>query len=81
MKFSHFQSFINPRRIREGYGSHSVCVCVSVCLSVTTLTATNIVCESKLHCDVIRFLMAFQTRDLCGFRRERFIRYSFGVIC
>ena len=25
---------INPRRMREGYGSRSVCVCVCVCLSV-----------------------------------------------
>ena len=26
-------SVINPRRMRGGYGSHRVCVCVSVCLS------------------------------------------------
>ena len=25
---------INPRRMRDGYGSRSVCVCLSVCLSV-----------------------------------------------
>ena len=25
---------INPRRMREGYGSHSVCLCVCVCVSV-----------------------------------------------
>ena len=33
---------INPRRMREGYGSHSVCIC----LSVTMLTATygNVPC-------------------------------------
>ena len=38
--------------MREGYGSHSLCVCVclSVCLSVTTLTATYLVCESNLQC-------------------------------
>ena len=24
---------INPRRMREGYGSHPVCVCVCVCVS------------------------------------------------
>ena len=34
--------------MREGYGSHSVCV--SVRLSVTTLAATYLVCESKLQC-------------------------------
>ena len=44
-----------------------LCVCVSVCLSVTTLTATYLVC------DVIRFLMAFQTHDLCGFCIEHFV--------
>ena len=27
-----------------------LCVCVSVCLSVTTLTATYLVCDSKLQC-------------------------------
>ena len=44
--------------MREGYGSHSVCVCVclSVCLSVTTKSATYLVCTSKLQCH----------RVLCG---------------
>ena len=42
---------INPRRMREGYGSRFVCVCVclSVCLSVTALAATYLVCMSKLR--------------------------------
>ena len=39
---------INHRRMREGYGSHSVCVCVSVCLSVTTPTATYLVYECQM---------------------------------
>ena len=38
---------INPRRMREGYGSRFVCVCV--CLSVTALAATYLVCMSKLR--------------------------------
>ena len=38
---------INPRRMREGYGS--CFVCVSVCLSVTALAATYLVCMSKLR--------------------------------
>ena len=29
---------INPRRMREGYGSHCVCVCVSVSVSVSVIT-------------------------------------------
>ena len=46
---------INPRRMREGYGSCSVCVCVlsvcvSVCLSVTVLATTYLVCKSKVRC-------------------------------
>ena len=42
-------SLINPRHMREGYGSRSVCVCVSVCLSVTAPAATYLVCMSKLR--------------------------------
>ena len=37
-------NIINSRRMHEGYCSRSVC------LSVTTLTATYLVCESKLRC-------------------------------
>ena len=53
--FWEIESFVNPRRMREGYGSHSVCiyvcvcVCLSVCLSITTLAATYLVCMSKLR--------------------------------
>ena len=60
--------------MREGYGSRSVCVCVSACLSITTLTATYTSFASP-NFDVIRFLVAFQTHDLCGFRRERFVHW------
>ena len=35
--------FINPQHMREGYGSRSVCV------SVTKLAATYLVCESKMQ--------------------------------
>ena len=63
------KNIINPRRMREGYGSRSVCVCVSVCLSATTLISF-----ASPNCNVIRFLMAFQTHDLCGFCSECFIR-------
>ena len=40
---------INPRRIREGYGSHSVC------LSVTKLAAIYLVYKSKLQCYMIPY--------------------------
>ena len=40
--------FINPRRLCEGYCSRSVCVSVS--LSVNSLTATYFVCESQARC-------------------------------
>ena len=39
-----FTVIINPQRMCKGYGSHSVC------LSVTSLAATYLVCESKLRC-------------------------------
>ena len=39
-------TIINLRCMREGYGSHSVCVC----LSLTTLAATYLVGESNLQC-------------------------------
>ena len=41
---------INPQRMREGYGSQSVCVCVCVYLSVTTLTATHLIFTSIVRC-------------------------------
>ena len=45
---------INPQRMREGYSSHPVCVCVcvclSVCLSVTELAATYLVYALKIGC-------------------------------
>ena len=49
VRFVAKQQFINPWRMREGYGSHFVCVCVSACLSVTALSATYLVCMSKLR--------------------------------
>ena len=40
---------INPRRMREAYGSWFVCVCACVYLSVTVLTATYIILKSKVR--------------------------------
>ena len=39
---------INPWRMREGYGSRFVCV--SVCVSVTTLAATYLIYTLKTRC-------------------------------
>ena len=52
---------INPRRIHRRVTVFVLCVC----LSVIMLAATYLVCESNFG--VVRFLMAFQTHDLCGF--------------
>ena len=41
-------TLINPRRMREGYGSRFVSVCV--CVSVTTLAATYLVYTLKVGC-------------------------------
>ena len=49
---------INPRHMREGYGSHSVCP--SICLSVTALAATYLIYTLK-------------TRS-CGFLQKRFVQ-------
>ena len=35
-------NLVNPRRMRKGYGSRSVCVCLSVRLSVTTLQTCQV---------------------------------------
>jgi hypothetical protein len=40
------QSLVNPRRMREGYGSRFVCLCV--CVSVTNLAATYLVHPLKI---------------------------------
>ena len=39
---------INPRRMRGGYGSHRVCVCVY--LSVSALTAIYLVHKCRVRC-------------------------------
>ena len=48
----------------------SLCVCV--CLSITKLLLLHTSFASP-KCSVIRFLIAFQRRDLCGFLRKRFV--------
>ena len=39
-----------PRRMREGYGSRSVCVSERVCMSVTALAATYLFYTLKTRC-------------------------------
>ena len=41
-------SLVNSRHMHKGYGSRSVCL--SVCLSVTTLAATYLVFKSQVKC-------------------------------
>ena len=48
INFDHLILLINPRRMREGYGSRSVCV--SVCVSVTAPAATYLFYTSKTRC-------------------------------
>ena len=43
-----FVNIFNPRRMREGYGSRFVSVCV--CVSVTELAATYLVYTLKVGC-------------------------------
>ena len=51
----------NPRCMHKGYGSHSVCECMSVCVSVTTLVATYLICMSKVG--IIGFLAGLYCLD------------------
>ena len=60
--------FINPRRMCEGYCSCSVCLS---CLSVTTLTATYLICESKLRCYKVPYGVPNASSEFCT---ERFVR-------
>ena len=60
--FRDFFDLINPRRMREGYGS-SMCVCVSL-LSRQLLHTWLIRCKQG----VIRLFTAFSRSELCGFR-------------
>jgi hypothetical protein len=39
--------------IQLGYGSHSVCVCAHVCVSITKLTATSLI-----------YTLTLRTRDI-----------------
>ena len=49
---------INPRRMREGM---VVVLCVCVCLSVTELAATYLVCKSKVRC----YKVPYGVSNLC----------------
>ena len=69
--WSHLLMVINPRRMRRRVTVVVLCVCLSVCLSVNSVTAAYFVCESQAR--VIWFLMAFQSHVLCGFRWKRFV--------
>jgi hypothetical protein len=67
-------TIINPRRVREGYGSRSVCVCVcvSVCLLPRHRLHTSF---GSFEYGVIRFLM------YCVDLPEKALFPSSGVIC
>ena len=67
----------NPWRMREGYSSQSVCVCV--CLSVTTLAATYLVFTSKIRC--LRVLhVVFQICNVWLLLRMLCFK-SYGLFC
>ena len=54
------RAFINPRRMREGYGSRSVCVCLLPRYQLHTWFVS-------LKYGVIRLLVASELYRLCGF--------------
>jgi hypothetical protein len=74
---------------RKGYGNRSVClsVCPSVRLSVTTLTATYLVYESKVRCYKVPYsvpnacilwisLKTFRSPALASFAGARLLDFS-----
>ena len=65
--------------MREGYGSRSVCVYVCVCLSVTMLTATYLICESKMRCYKVPY--GLPEGMICVDFSKNALFASFGVIC
>ena len=72
--------FINPRRMREGYGSRSVCLsfCHSVILSVPALAATYLVYKCQLRCCRVPYGVANQLGE---FRKKNALFKRCGVIC
>ena len=64
-------SLIHPRRMREGYGSRSVCISVCVCLLSRQLLHTWLIqCKQGPN----RLFTAFSRSKLCGFRSKRFVQ-------
>ena len=67
----------------QGYGSRSVwvCVCLSVytCISVTKLTATYLVCESKVQSVLLGSL--WHSKGICVNFSENALFASFQSIC
>ena len=61
------EKFINPWCMRKGYGSRSVS------LSVTTLAATYLVCESNLQCYKVSYGLRIQMHGLCGYCQKHFV--------
>ena len=48
-------SVFNPRRTRRRVTVLGLCVSVSVCLSVTMLAATYLVCKSQMKCHMVLY--------------------------
>ena len=72
---------VNPRRMREDYGSRSVCLsfCHSVILSVPALAATYLVYKCQLRCCRVPYGVANVCIVWVSQKNALFKRY--GVIC
>ena len=69
-------ALINPRRMRKGYGSRSVCVCVSVCYRASCYIPRLYV-ENKVP---LGFLWHFQDMHCVDFVEKALFKSS-GDIC
>ena len=67
-------AFINPRRMREGYGSRSVCV--SVCYH-----ASCYIPRLRVQTAVLQGSLWRSERMICVDFAENVLFSSFGVIC
>jgi hypothetical protein len=73
---------INPRRMRCRVTVVVLCVYLSVCLSVTTLTATYLIYESKVRCYKATVPYQWHSKRMyCANFAKNALFPSFGIIC
>ena len=84
INFMMVQTIINPRRMHEGYGSHSMCTCVCVCVCVCVCYRANwYIHVPRLYAGnkvLVGFLWRFQHMHCVPFVENALFKSS-GDIC